>query len=116
MRIEEGRLIERECPHCGGLERRAFGESVSDRGELASYAFGWTAEHADDDRIAHVTIGIGAGNEGGGTFHAEVHVHEGRYAMTLVDRDQSLLDVLDLEPGHSAERKRPGRRWRRRAL
>jgi hypothetical protein len=26
MLIEEGRLIESPCPHCGHLERRAFGE------------------------------------------------------------------------------------------
>jgi len=38
MRITEGRLTERDCPDCGGLERRAFGECESERGELASYA------------------------------------------------------------------------------
>jgi hypothetical protein len=84
MRIVEGRLLERECPDCGGIERRAFGESESPRGELASYAIGWTSEH--EERIGHMTIGIGAGNPGGGTFHADVGVHEGSYAMALVDR------------------------------
>jgi hypothetical protein len=72
------------CPHCGGIERRAFGESVSSRGELASYAFGWTVGH-DDERHGVITIGIGAGNEGGGSFHAPVVEHEGGYAMGLVD-------------------------------
>lgn len=84
MRITEGRLIERECPDCGGTERRAFGESVSERGELASYAFGWTSDHTQD-KFAVMTVGIGAGNEGGGSFHAQIGVHEGRYAMALVD-------------------------------
>ena len=60
MRIQEGRLEERECPHCGGTERRAFGESESFRGELASYAFGWTSPH--EHRVAYLSVGIGAGN------------------------------------------------------
>ena len=84
MRITEGRLIERDCPDCGGLERRAFGECESERGELASYAFGWTSGH--QDRVARITIGIGAGNEGGGSFHAEIRVHEDGHAFALVDR------------------------------
>jgi hypothetical protein len=84
MRIHEGRMLERPCPHCGGLERRAFGESVSAAGELASYAIGWTAPH--EERVGYLTVGIGAGNPGGGTFHAEVRPHEGRYGMGLVDR------------------------------
>ena len=83
MRIEEGRLLERRCPDCGGTERRAFGESESHRGELASYAIGWTSGH--EEKVGFVTIGIGAGNPGGGTFHAEVRPHEGSYAMALVD-------------------------------
>ena len=84
MRITEGRLTERECPDCGGVERRAFGESVSHRGELASYAFGWTSGH--EDRLGHLTVGIGAGNEGGGSFHADIHVNEDGHGFTLVDR------------------------------
>jgi hypothetical protein len=83
VRITEGRLDERECPDCGGLERRAFGESESERGELASYAFGWTTGH--EDRLGRLTIGIGAGNEGGGSFHAVVRSGEEGYAMGLVD-------------------------------
>ena len=84
MRITEGRLIERDCPDCGGVERRAFGESESHRGELASYAFGWTSGH--DDLVGHLTVGIGAGNEGGGSFHAEIRVDENGYGFALVDR------------------------------
>ena len=82
--IEPGRLIERPCPDCGGIERRAFGEAESHRGELSSYAFGWTSGH--EDRVGHMTIGIGAGNEGGGSFNIEIRMHEGSPAMALVDR------------------------------
>jgi hypothetical protein len=84
MRIEERRLVERPCPECGNLERRAFGESISDRGELASYAFGWTSGH--EDPLGHMTIGIGVGNPGGGSFHIDVRSGEGSWEMTLVDR------------------------------
>jgi hypothetical protein len=66
VRVEEGRFVERETEH--GADRRMFGEFVGPHGELASYAFGWTSE-ADDGRIS---IGAGAGNEGGGTLHAAV--------------------------------------------
>lgn len=83
MKITEGRLVDRVCPHCGGIERRAFGESVSSAGELASYAFGWTVGH--DERYGAITIGIGAGNEGGGSFHATIRDHEGAYGMGLGD-------------------------------
>jgi hypothetical protein len=94
MRITEGRLVDRVCPHCGGIERRAFGESVSEAGELASYAFGWTTTH--DDRHAAITIGIGAGNEGGGSFHATVFEQEDGYAMGL--RDEPFEDVPEGGP------------------
>lgn len=85
MRIDEGRLVERRCPHCGNLERRAFGESESDRGELASYALGWTAGH--EDLVGYMTIGIGVDNPGGGTFHIEVRVvdDDSGVGMGLVD-------------------------------
>ncbi len=85
MRIEEGCLVESRCPDCGNLERRAFGESISDRGELASYALGWTAGH--EDLVGWMTIGIGAGNPGGGTFHIEVRVvdEDSGVGMGLVD-------------------------------
>ena len=85
MRIEEGRLVERACPDCGGIERRAFGEAVSPRGELSSYAIGWTSGH--EKLVGHMTVGIGAGNPGGGSFHMEVHADEaGDPGLTLVDR------------------------------
>lgn len=85
MEIEEGRLVERECPDCGGTERRAFGEAVSPRGELSSYAVGWTTEH--EEKVGHMTVGIGAGNEGGGSFHMVVLVDEaGDPGVQLVDR------------------------------
>jgi hypothetical protein len=84
MRIEEGRLVERECPDCGGIERRAFGEAESPRGELSSYAVGWTSGH--ELLVGHMTVGIGAGNPGGGSFHMEVLDNEGGPAMRLVDR------------------------------
>jgi hypothetical protein len=85
MRIEEGRLIESPCPDCGHLEHRAFGESESQRGELASYAIGWTSDH--EDVRGWMTVGIGAGNPGGGSFHIELRVgDDGRPGMRLVDR------------------------------
>jgi hypothetical protein len=82
--VEEGRLVERDCPDCGNVERRAFGEFESTRGELASYAFGWTSGH--EDLVGYMTVGIGAGNPGGGTFHCEVVDAGGEYGMRLVDR------------------------------
>ena len=84
MHIEQGRLLERPCPDCGEIERRAFGEVESKRGELASYAIGWTSGH--EHEVAHMTIGIGAGNPGGGSFHIDVRVRDGEWGMTLVDR------------------------------
>jgi hypothetical protein len=84
--VEEGRLVERTCPDCGNVERRAFGEFVSGRGELASYAFGWTSGH--EDVVGYFTVGLGVGNPGGGTFHAEVRdLADGDGAgFMLVDR------------------------------
>jgi hypothetical protein len=84
MRIDEGRLIDAPCPHCGHMEHRAFGESESPRGELASYALGWTSGH--EDVVGHMTIGIGVGNPGGGSFHIDVRVADGALSMSLVDR------------------------------
>lgn len=85
MQIEEGRLVERECPDCGGIERRAFGEAESKRGELSSYAIGWTSGH--EELVGHMTVGIGAGNPGGGSFHMVVLVDdEGAPGLQLVGR------------------------------
>jgi hypothetical protein len=83
--IEEGRLVSMRCSECGGLERRAFGEFESFRGELTSYAIGWTAGR--EDRAGHMTIGMGVGNPGGGTFHIAVRTDDdGEWVMGLVDR------------------------------
>lgn len=79
VRVEEGRFVELETEH--GTDRRMFGEFIGPRGELASYAFGWTSE-ADEGRIS---IGIGAGSEGGGTFHAAVVERDGRIGYALID-------------------------------
>ncbi len=79
----EGSFAEVPAADATGMERRAFGEFVSHRGEMASYAFGWTT--GAERNVARMTIGIGAGNPGGGSFHCMVFEHEGSYAMTLVD-------------------------------
>ncbi|WP_306361425.1 hypothetical protein [Nocardia sp. CC227C] len=65
------------------MDRRAFGEFIGPQGELASYAFGWTT--GSDPHVGRFTIGIGAGNAGGGTFHAVVFDRDGSYAFSLVD-------------------------------
>lgn len=83
MTVQEGRLLEVPTPGATGVERRAFGEFVGPGGELASYAFGWATDA--DPHAGRMTIGIGAGNPGGGTFHAVVGVHDGGHVFTLVD-------------------------------
>ncbi|WP_125778085.1 hypothetical protein [Antribacter gilvus] len=79
IRVDEGRLVQTVAEH--GTDWRAFGEFVGPRGELASYALGWTP----GGNGGRVTVGIGVGNEGGGTFHAAVRQHEGDIAYGLVD-------------------------------
>jgi hypothetical protein len=81
--VEEGRLVEVPTPAATGMDRRAFGEFVSARGELASYAFGWSTDA--DPHEGRLTVGIGAGNPGGATFHAAIAPHEGWFAFRLVD-------------------------------
>jgi hypothetical protein len=81
LKVIEGRLIETRVGT--GVERRVFGEFVGPRGELASYAFGWTT--GSDQDVARLTVGIGAGNPGGASFHAVVFENEGGYACSLVD-------------------------------
>jgi hypothetical protein len=81
--LEEGRLVEVPTAGATGMERRAFGEFVGPRGELASYAFGWATD--TDPRAGRMTIGIGAGNPGGGSFHALVFVHDDGHAFALDD-------------------------------
>jgi hypothetical protein len=83
IEVQEGRLVEVPTAAVTGMERRAFGEFVSHRGELASYAFGWTT--GAEPRVGAMTIGIGVGNPGGGSFHARVFQHEGSHAFALTD-------------------------------
>jgi hypothetical protein len=83
IEVQEGRLVEAPTAAVTGMERRAFGEFVSPRGELASYAFGWTT--GAEPHVGALTIGIGAGNEGGGTFHVVVFRHEDGHAFSLTD-------------------------------
>jgi len=64
--VEEGGLLEAPTPAATGTERRAFGEFVGPRGELASYAFGWATDV--DPPFGRMTLGIGAGNPGAGRF------------------------------------------------
>jgi hypothetical protein len=84
------------------MERRAFGEFVSHRGELASYAFGWAT--GSEPHMARLSIGIGAGNPGGGTFHAMVLPHEDGHAFTLID--EPFEDVPEGGPDLTAEQAR----------
>ena len=100
--VQEGRLVEVPRPAATGMERRAFGEFVGPRGELASYAFGWATDA--DPRVGRVTIGIGAGNPGGGTFHAVVVPDDGGHAFSLVD--EPFERVPEGGPDLTAERAR----------
>ena len=79
----EGTLVEVPTDAVTGMDRRAFGEFVGPQGELASYAFGWTT--GADPHVARLSVGIGAGNPGGGTFHAVIFEHEDGHAFALID-------------------------------
>jgi hypothetical protein len=83
VQVLEGRLVEVPTADVTGMDRRAFGEFIGPRGELASYALGWTT--GSDPHVGRLTIGIGAGNRGGGSFHTVVFRHEGGHAFALVD-------------------------------
>ncbi|WP_109510140.1 hypothetical protein [Nocardioides speluncae] len=83
MVVREGDFIESPTAGARGMDRRAFGEFVSPRGEMASYAIGW--DSTPDRHVGRLTVGIGAGNPGGGTFHAVIFPNEGSYAFALVD-------------------------------
>lgn len=74
----------------GGMDRRAFGEFVGVEGEMASYAFGWTTDA--DPHVAHMSIGIGIGNPGGGTFHAELFANDEGHGFRLVDHPFEAVD------------------------
>src|SRR5215211_47537 len=81
--VEEGRLLEVPTPEATAMDRRAFGEFVGAGGEFASYAFGWATDV--DPPVGRITLGIGAGNPGGATFHAAVVPHDEGHAFSLVD-------------------------------
>jgi hypothetical protein len=102
VRVEEGRLVEAPAPGASGMDRRAFGEFAGPQGELASYAFGWVT--GADPRVARLTVGIGAGKPGGGTFHADVIEQDDSYAFTLVD--ERFEDVPEGGPHLTAEQAR----------
>jgi hypothetical protein len=100
--VEPGRLVESPCPHCGHMDRRAFGETVSPRGELASYAFGWVGGH--EERVGRLTVGIGVGNPGGASFHAQVWIDDDGWAFGLVD--EPFEDVRQGGPDLTADEAR----------
>jgi hypothetical protein len=83
IQVLEGSFVEVPTADAMGRDRRAFGEFVGPQGELASYAFGWTT--GSESHVARLSIGIGAGNPGGGTFHAVVFAHEDGHAFSLTD-------------------------------
>jgi hypothetical protein len=83
IQVVEGRFVEAPTAGATGMDRRAFGEFVGPRGELASYAFGWTT--GSQPHVARLSVGIGVGNPGGGTFHAVVFLNEDGHAFSLVD-------------------------------
>jgi hypothetical protein len=83
IEVVEGSLIEVATADGTGMDRRAFGEFIGPRGELASYAFGWST--GSDPHVARLSIGIGAGKPGGGTFHAVMFPHEDGHACSLSD-------------------------------
>ena len=83
IKVLEDRFVEVPTSEVTGMDRRAFGEFVGPRGELASYAFGWRT--GAEPHVARLSIGIGAGNPGGGTFHAVVFDHGDGHAFSLID-------------------------------
>ena len=83
IQVREGALVEVPTAEATGMDRRAFGEFVGPRGELASYGFGWTT--GSDPHVARLSVGIGAGNPGGGTFHAVIFANEDGHAFSLTD-------------------------------
>ncbi|MDA0185219.1 hypothetical protein OJ997_33250 [Solirubrobacter phytolaccae] len=99
IEVNEGRLDETATPDATGMERRAYGEFVSQRGELASYALGWRTD--TEPPVGWVTVGIGVGNEGGGTFHAEAFFQDDVLGYRLVD--EAFAEVPQGGPHLSAE-------------
>ncbi|UGT40389.1 hypothetical protein LTV02_30945 [Nocardia yamanashiensis] len=83
VQVIPGRMVEVPTADATGMDRRAFGEFIGPQGELASYALGWIT--GGDEQAGRMSVGIGAGNEGGGTFHIVVFPHDGTHAYGLVD-------------------------------
>ncbi len=102
IEVVEGALVELPNAAVTGMDRRAFGEFIGPQGELASYAFGWVT--GSEHHVATLSIGIGAGNPGGGTFHAVVFQHEDRYAFSLTD--EPFEDVPEGGPDLTADQAR----------
>jgi len=102
IQVLPGRFVEVPASEATGMDRRAFGEFVGPRGELASYAFGWTT--GADPHVARLSIGIGVGNPGGGTFHAVVFEHEEGHAFSLTD--ESFENVPQGGPDLTADQAR----------
>lgn len=96
MRIDEGQLT------VEGPTRLAHGEFVGPNGELASYALAW--DESAEEAVGRITVGIGAGNPGGGTFHARMFDRGEDYGMTLVD--EPLCEVPQGGPHLTAEQAR----------
>jgi hypothetical protein len=140
VQVLEGRFVEVPTSEVTGVARRAFGEFVGPGGELASYAFGWTA--GAEPHVARLSIGIGAGlgtrciqtidvfelrepillvsNDADdglwqliGTTDADADSGKVGHLHHAVDEDPTLVDVLDLAPGHSATRTHVGGPWTR---
>jgi hypothetical protein len=83
IQVLEGPFVEVPTAEVTGIDRRAFGEFVGPRGELASYAFGWTT--GSQPHVGRLSIGIGVGNPGGGTFHAVMFKNQDGHAFSLTD-------------------------------
>lgn len=83
IEVNERRLDETTTPGTTGFERRAYGEFVGPHGELASYALGWRTD--SEPPVGRISVGIGVGNPGGGTFHADVFFQDEQLSYALVD-------------------------------
>jgi hypothetical protein len=81
-RVVPGRVIE-NAVESGGVDRRTFGEFIGPQGEIAAYAIGWRTDvHPPAGRV---TVGIGAGNPEGGSFHALVEATDEAFVYELQD-------------------------------
>lgn len=83
VQVIEGRFTEVPTADARGMDRRAFGEFIGPRGELTSYAVGWTT--GTDQHVGRISVGIGAGNPGGATIHAVIVDNGNQYGFSLTD-------------------------------